>query len=165
MVLFQLRKQSNKTLNKLFILSDMLYMHVYYCGMYLAVIVIIIILIVMKHWEKLIVEGPPEMVYFFMPGCKFCEAFDPIWEEFLKKNLGCAKASKVDITANPGYAKLRGVNLEIEGVPSVYLFPFGQYRSFEKYEGPRNADAILRWLYKRLNGLGICNAIIPEMPY
>lgn len=71
--------------------------------------------------------------YYFLPGCTYCNQFNPEWEKFATMSGNLATVEKIDGSAGsiPSYVK---------GFPYVEFIVDGKA---EEYKGDRTANALM----------------------
>ena len=113
-------------------------------GLVVFLLLIVFALIVytfMKRYEGF--ESKVSLSYFYLPGCGWCQKFNPEWDRFVE----LVKSEKIDV-------QLRKVNAEeardevskekIQGFPHIHLKnPDGERVD---YEDERNAEALLKFV-------------------
>merc|ERR1719447_30097 len=96
-------------------------------------------------FEKVVFDpSKAVLVEFYDPSCDLCKKFEPEYEKLAeginkhvkRKNLLLAK---IDSTAND-------VPVEIDGFPTLYMFPQGKDVQPIKYEGDRNFGGLIEFI-------------------
>ena len=113
-------------------------------GLVVFLLLIVFALIVytfMKRYEGF--ESKVVLSYFYLPGCGWCQKFNPEWDRFVEM----VKTEKIDV-------EVRKVNAEeardevkkenIQGFPHIHL----KSKSGERvdYEGERKAEELVKFV-------------------
>lgn len=100
---------------------------------------------IMGVWQKESFESKkePTFVYYYKPWCKYCKAFMPVWDSFVKANasdftMEFAKIN-IDDDANKSLAKKYGIN----SVPTLILHKNGKNTVFKGERSPENLKKFL----------------------
>lgn len=92
------------------------------------------------------------LVEFYAPWCGHCKNLEPEWNKAASELKGKVKVGKVDATVYQSIAGRYG----IQGYPTIKVFPAGEKGSkVDKYEGPRDASAIVAFALEQLEKYGI----------
>lgn len=87
-----------------------------------------IVFVFMKRQEGF--ESKAVLSYFYLPGCGWCQKFNPEWEKFVemvKKENIAVETRKV----NAEEAKEEVMKEKIEGFPHVHIVKDGKRKDFE----------------------------------
>lgn len=94
-------------------------------------------------FNSFITSKPLVLVQFYASWCGHCQKLAPVYELAAKTLAGEVDLAKVDCTLNRPLCE----KYEVKGFPTLILFR--KDRSFELYEGEREADAIVTYLKKQ----------------
>merc|ERR1719158_1519065 len=88
------------------------------------------------------------MVEFYAPWCGHCKSLAPEWKKAASTLKGAVKIAAVDATADESLGSKYG----IRGFPTIKVFGANK-RSPTDYQGPRQADGIVKAAMKELNSM------------
>lgn len=92
-----------------------------------------------KLIEKFTGEDKPKVVYYFLPGCGWCQKFMPEWEKFTKlaKTEGM-ETQKVNAQENAEEVTKKGIT----AFPTIHVVKDGKPT---EYNGDRTAEDLLKF--------------------
>jgi protein disulfide-isomerase A1 len=117
--------------------------------------------VVAKNYQELVIDNDKDVLLeFYAPWCGHCKALAPKYEELAQLYSSDDLASKVviakvDATAND-------VPDEIQGFPTIKLFPAGKKDSPVDYSGSRTVEDLIQFIKE--NGSHKAEAVIPAEP-
>ena len=91
------------------------------------------------------------LIEFYAPWCGHCKTLKPEWAKAATELAGQVKLAKVDCTKETELATRFG----IRGYPTLKVFPPHAKSDPEDYEGPREADGIVRVAKKKMKEFGV----------
>lgn len=102
--------------------------------------------IVVGHtFDEIVMDDSKDvLVEFYAPWCGHCKSLAPKYDELGKMFAGSSDVviAKVDATAND-------TPIEIQGFPTIKLFPAGNKKNVIEYDGDRTAKAMAAWLREK----------------
>eukprot|EP00049_Salpingoeca_infusionum_P007732 m.125544 g.125544 ORF g.125544 m.125544 type:complete len:477 (+) comp13804_c0_seq1:67-1497(+) len=99
-----------------------------------------------SNFDSFLKDKPLALVEFYAPWCGHCKRLEPEYEKAaaqIKKSGEDVVLAKVDATEEPSLASKFGVS----GYPTLKIFRNGQESA--KYEGPREANGIAKYMLKQ----------------
>jgi len=102
---------------------------------------------VYKNWEQIVNDQSKDvLVEFYAPWCQHCAALAPIYESVAEsqKANSTVVLAKYDLTANHQPDLPSGI--QIEGFPTIILFPRGDKSKVRVYEGDRTEEDIHKFI-------------------
>jgi len=102
--------------------------------------------VVGTSFDRIVMDDTKDVfVEFYAPWCGHCKALAPKYEELAKQfaDDSTMVVAKIDATANDSPA-------DVQGFPTLILYPAGDKQSPVSYEGDRSVKAMARFL--RANG-------------
>ena len=117
----------------------------------LLVLLIIIVIIVggfYKRFENFTNKKNYTLKYFYMKSCKFCNDFNPIWDDLIKDiNVDTVK---YDISENAEGIKQAEL-YKVKGAPTIILADNNNEKNSIEYEGNRTVADIKDFINKNTN--------------
>lgn len=104
-----------------------------------------VLIITEKNHDYVLEKYPHLLIKLYAPWCGHCKALAPEFEKLAKtlhENSHVAKLAKIDATVE---TKL-GEKYKIEGYPTLKYI---ENQKVSEYEGPREAEGMLKWLDRR----------------
>lgn len=101
--------------------------------------------IVGKTYEQIVMDNSKDVIVeYYAPWCGHCKQLAPTYEELGKKfaNVDSVVIAKIDATAN----SFDGV--DVQGFPTIYLFPANDKTNPILYEGSRELQDLVDWVSK-----------------
>lgn len=114
-----------------------------YCYLFIFILVVVLVYFVRKYILKSregldINSDKKSIVYCHMNGCGHCEAFNPIWEQFMNgSKLPTLNYAKVEASEDPKFMDKMGV----QGFPTVIAVDTDGSK-IKEHEGDRTVDAL-----------------------
>jgi len=102
-------------------------------------------IIVGHTFEEIVMDDSKDVfVEFYAPWCGHCKTLSPKYDELGKMFAGSPDVviAKVDATAND-------TPVEVQGFPTIKLFPAGNKKNVIEYDGDRSAKAMYDWLRQK----------------
>lgn len=114
-------------------------------GVLIALVAVLLILVGVymlmggKLIEKFTGADKTKVVYYFLPGCGWCQKFMPEWEKFekLAKDAGI-DTEKVNAQENAEEVSKKGIT----AFPTIHVVKAGKP---VEYEGERTADELMKF--------------------
>lgn len=99
-----------------------------------------------KNFEEIVNSDTKDtLIEFYAPWCGHCKTLAPIYSKLAGavkdyKNLQIVKMDATDNDAPPQF--------QVQGFPTLFFVPKGQYNNPKKYEGEREYDNFIQYLEK-----------------
>ncbi|CAG9316576.1 unnamed protein product [Blepharisma stoltei] len=116
-----------------------------------------VIVLTDSNFEELVLKSKDMwLVEMYAPWCGHCKKLAPEWARAATQLKDSVKLGKLDATAETKTAQKYGV----KGYPTIKIFPPGEKNNAEDYNGPREAEGIVRTALSKLDQYGVA----PEIP-
>lgn len=96
------------------------------------------------------------LVEFYAPWCGHCKSLAPEWAVAATSLKGQVKLGKVDATQENSL----GSKYEVNGYPTIKVFPPQDKENPEEFNGPRDSEGIIRVAMAKLEQYGV----LPDVP-
>lgn len=117
--------------------------------------------VVAKNYQELVIDNDKDVLLeFYAPWCGHCKALAPKYEELAQLYASDDFASKVTIAKVDATAN--DVPDEIQGFPTIKLFPAGKKDSPVDYSGSRTVEDLIQFIKE--NGSHKVEAVLPAEP-
>lgn len=104
--------------------------------------------IVSKSWTREVMESENDiLVKFYAPWCGHCKELAPKYEALATKLKPVAEKLTI---AQINYEANEVTDVEVDGFPTLRLYPGGDKHTPKEYTGERSAEAIEAWLQKEV---------------
>jgi protein disulfide-isomerase A1 len=120
-----------------------------------------VVVVVAKNYEDVVINNDKDVLLeFYAPWCGHCKALAPKYEE-LAALYGSDELSKL-VTVAKVDATANDVPDEIQGFPTIKLFPAGKKDSPVDYSGSRTVEDLVQFIKE--NGSHKAEAELPKEP-
>lgn len=92
--------------------------------------------------EKVVKSDEIWYVEFYAPWCGHCKNLAPHWDTAARKLNGVVKFGAIDVDKDEN--KAIGGQYGVKGFPTIKVFGLNKKKGAEDYQGPREADGIVK---------------------